>query len=79
MAFGFVVCPGLIRQDIRFDRLILARHPQAGEQVNNAIVIDKEHPLRMQTYKVGAVFAVLVALAGLHAEQVRIRAIGALA
>jgi len=33
----------------------------------------------MQTYKVGAVPAILVALAGLHAEQVRIRAIGALA
>jgi hypothetical protein len=33
----------------------------------------------MQTYKVSAVFAILGALAGLHAEQVRIRAIGAFA
>jgi len=33
----------------------------------------------MQPYKVGAVLAILVALARLHAEQVRICAIGALA
>jgi len=33
----------------------------------------------MQAYKVGAVLAILVALAGLYTEQVRIRTIGALA
>ena len=78
-ALGFAVCPGSARQGVGFDGIIFARQLQVGEQVNNAVIGDKVHPLRIQTYEVSAVLAILVAHAGLHAEQVRIGAIGALA
>jgi hypothetical protein len=58
-------------------RLFLARHAQNRENINYLILVDEMHALGMQPNKMGAIFPVLFAHAGIKAEEISIRAIDA--